>query len=147
MAMIIIFLRAIILFTILLIVMRLMGKRQIGEMEPFELVITLVISELACIPMSDRSIPITYGVVAILSMFVIHQAILLLSKNSKMQGVISGKPVMVIEKSNINAYALKQLNMQVGDLLQALRSTNHFSLEEVDYGLMETYGQLTVVAN
>ena len=147
MAMIIIFLRAIILFTILLIVMRLMGKRQIGEMEPFELVITLVISELACIPMSDRSIPITYGVVAILSMFVIHQAILLLSKNSKMQGVISGKPVMVIEKGNIIAYALKQLNMQVGDLLQALRSTNHFSLEEVDYGLMETNGQLTVVAN
>ncbi len=145
--MIIIFLRAIILFTILLIVMRLMGKRQIGEMEPFELVITLVISELACIPMSDRSIPITYGVVAILSMFVIHQAILLLSKNSKMQGVISGKPVMVIEKGNINVYALKQLNMQVGDLLQALRSTNHFSLEEVDYGLMETNGQLTVVAN
>ena len=145
--MIIIFLRAIILFTILLIVMRLMGKRQIGEMEPFELVITLVISELACIPMSDRSIPITYGVVAILSMFVIHQAILLLSKNSKMQGVISGKPVMVIEKCSINTYALKQLNMQVGDLLQALRSTNHFSLEEVDYGLMETNGQLTVVAN
>ena len=145
--MIIIFLRAIILFTILLVVMRLMGKRQIGEMEPFELVITLVISELACIPMSDRSIPITYGVVAILSMFVIHQTILLLSKNSKMQGVISGKPVMVIEKSSINTYALKQLNMQVSDLFQALRSTNHFSLEEVDYGLMETNGQLTVVPN
>ena len=145
--MLIIFLRAIILFTVLLVVMRLMGKRQIGEMEPFELVITLVISELACIPMSDRSIPITYGVVAILSMFVIHQAILLLSKNSKMQGVISGKPVIVIEKSSINLYALRQLNMQVGDLLQALRVTNHFSLEEVDYGIMETNGQLTVVAN
>ena len=145
--MIIIFLRAIILFTVLLIVMRLMGKRQIGEMEPFELVITLVISELACIPMSDRSIPIAYGIVAILSMFVIHQAILLLSKNNKMQSVISGKPVMVIERQGINVYALRQLNMQVGDLLQALRATNHFSLEEVDYGIMETNGQLTVVAN
>ena len=145
--MIIIFLRAIILFTVLLVVMRLMGKRQIGEMEPFELVITLVISELACIPMSDRSIPITYGIVAILSMFVIHQAILMMSKSSKMQGVISGKPVMVIEKQSINVYALRQMNMQVGDLLQALRVTNHFSLEEVDYGIMETNGQLTVVAN
>ncbi|MCM1043415.1 MAG: DUF421 domain-containing protein [Corallococcus sp.] len=124
-----------------------MGKRQIGEMEPFELVITLVISELACIPMADRSIPVTFGIVAILTMFVIHQIILLLSKNSKMQGVISGKPVMVIDKSGVNLYALKQLNMQVSDLLQALRATNHFSIEEVDYGIMETNGQLTVVAN
>jgi len=80
-------------------------------------------------------------------MFVIHQAILLMSKNTKMQSVISGKPVMVIEKQGINVYALRQLNMQVGDLLQALRATNHFSLEEVDYGIMETNGQLTVVAN
>ena len=66
--MLIIFIRAIILFVVLLFVFRLMGKRQIGEMEPFELVITLVISELACIPMADRSIPITFGVVAILTM-------------------------------------------------------------------------------
>ena len=71
--MIIIFIRAIILFAVLLFAIRLMGKRQIGEMEPFELVITLVISELACIPMADRSIPITFGIVAILTMFVIHQ--------------------------------------------------------------------------
>ncbi len=75
--MLIIFLRAFILFGILLVVIRLMGKRQLGEMEPFELVITLVISELACIPISDRAVPITYGIVAILTMFVIHQAILL----------------------------------------------------------------------
>ena len=65
--MIIIFIRALVLFFVLFLSMRLMGKRQIGEMEPFELVITLVISELACIPMSDRSIPITFGVVAILT--------------------------------------------------------------------------------
>ena len=145
--MIIIFLRAIILFTVLLFVIRLMGKRQIGEMDPFELVITLVISELACIPMSDRSIPLTFGIVAILTMFVIHQVILLLSKNTRLQKVISGKPVMVVDKSGINLYALKRLNMQVNDLLQALRATDHFSLEEVDYGILETNGQLTVVPN
>lgn len=144
--MLIIFLRSIILFTVLLLVIRLMGKRQIGEMEPFELVITLVIAELACIPMADRSIPITYGVVAILSMFVIHQFILLLSKNSKLQSILSGKPVMVINKLGIDEQALKQLNMQTNDILQALRSVGYFSLEEVDYGLMETNGALTVVA-
>ena len=143
--MLIIFFRAIILFTILLIVMRLMGKRQLGEMEPFELVITLVLSELACIPMSDRNIPLSYGIVAILSMLVIHQVILIISKNSNVQKLISGKAVVVYDKKGINLYALKQMNMQVADLLQALRTTGHFSFEEILYGVMETNGQLTVV--
>ena len=145
--MIIIFLRAIILFAVLLFAIRLMGKRQIGEMEPFELVITLVISELACIPMSDRSIPITFGIVAILTMFVIHQFILLLSKSVRLQGVINGKPVMVINPDGIDEQALKSLNMHVSDLLQAMRTAQYFSLEEISYGIMETNGQLTVVAN
>ena len=145
--MIIVFLRAIILFAVLLFTMRLMGKRQIGEMEPFELVITLVISELACIPMADRSIPITFGIVAILTMFVIHQAILLLSKNKKMQTVINGKPVMVIDSHGIDVQALNSLNMTVGDILQSMRSAEYFSLEEITYGIMETNGQLTVIPN
>ena len=105
--MIIIFIRAIILFAVLLFSIRLMGKRQIGEMEPFELVITLVISELACIPMADRSIPIPFGIVAILTMFVIHQLILLLSHSDKLQGIINGKPVMVINNGSIDVNAQK----------------------------------------
>ena len=145
--MLIIFIRAIILFAVLLFVFRLMGKRQIGEMEPFELVITLVISELACIPMADRSIPITFGIVAILTMFVIHQFILLLSNSDKMQGIINGKPVMVINPNGIDVKALKGLNMHVNDLLQSMRAAEYFSLEEVTYGIMETNGQMTVVAN
>ena len=145
--MLIIFIRALILFAVLLFVFRLMGKRQIGEMEPFELVITLVISELACIPMADRSIPITFGIVAILTMFVIHQFILLLSHSEKLQGIINGKPVMVINPNGLDIQALKSLNMHVNDILQAMRAAEYFSLEEVTYGIMETNGQLTVVAN
>ncbi len=145
--MIIIFIRAIILFAVLLFAIRLMGKRQIGEMEPFELVITLVISELACIPMADRSIPITFGIVAILTMFVIHQIILLLSHSDKLQGIINGKPVMVVNNGNIDVNALKSLNMHVNDLLQSMRAAEYFSLEEITYGIMETNGQLTVVSN
>ena len=145
--MLIIFIRAIILFAVLLFVFRLMGKRQIGEMEPFELVITLVISELACIPMADRSIPITFGIVAILTMFVIHQFILLLSHSEKLQSIINGKPVMVINPNGIDVQALKSLNMHVNDLLQAMRAAEYFSLEEVTYGIMETNGQMTVIAN
>lgn len=145
--MIIVFARAIILFVILLVVIRLMGKRQIGEMEPFELVITLIIAELACIPMADRSIPISFGVVAMLSIFVVHQLIVLLLRNEKLQQVISGKPVMVIDKRGINRSALRQMNMQVPDLLQSVRTAGYFSIEEISYGLMETSGQLSVVPN
>ena len=135
------------MFAVLLFAIRMMGKRQIGEMEPFELVITLVISELACIPMADRSIPITFGIVAILTMFVIHQIILLLSKSTKMQGIINGKPVMVINPNGIDVAAIKGLNMHVGDILQSMRTAEYFSLEEITYGIMETNGQLTVIAN
>lgn len=140
-----IFFRGIIIFGVLLIVIRLMGKRQIGEMEPFELVITLVISEVACIPMGDKNIPLVYGLVSILTLYVVHQFIVLLSKNRKMQDIISGKPLLVIDKSGINLSAVKQLNMQVNDLLQSIRNNGYFSVEEIEYALMETNGQLSVI--
>lgn len=143
--MLIIFLRGLIIFSVLLIVLRLMGKRQIGEMEPFELVITLVIAEVACIPMSDRNLPLTYGLVSILTLYIVHQFIILLSKNIKMQSIISGKPLLVIDKKGIDMQSLKGLNMQVNDLLQAIRNTGYFSVEEIEYGLMETNGQLSII--
>jgi uncharacterized membrane protein YcaP (DUF421 family) len=140
-----IFFRGLIIFSVLLIVLRLMGKRQIGEMEPFELVITLVISEIACIPMSDRNIPLTYGLVSILTLYIVHQFIILLSRNVKMQSLISGKPLLVIDKKGIDMNSLKSLNMQVNDLMQSIRNTGYFSVEEIEYGLMETNGQLSII--
>ena len=76
--MIIIFIRTAAIFLTLMAVMRLMGKRQIGEMQPFEFVITLIVADLACIPMADVSIPLVYGIVAILTLFLLHQLIFLL---------------------------------------------------------------------
>ena len=140
-----IFFRGLIIFAVLLVIIRLMGKRQIGEMEPFELVITLVISEIACIPMGDRSIPLIYGIVCILTLYVVHQFIVLLMKSSKMQSLISGKPLLVINKNGIDKELLKKLNMQTSDLMQALRSAGYFSVEEIQYALMETNGQLSVI--
>ena len=140
-----IFFRGLIIFAVLLVIIRLMGKRQIGEMEPFELVITLVISEIACIPMGDSSIPLIYGIVCILTLYVVHQFIVLLMKNSKLQSLISGKPLLVINKNGIDKELLKKLNMQTCDLLQAIRSAGFFSIDEIKYALMETNGQLSVI--
>ena len=71
--MVVTFIRTLIIFITLVAVMRLMGKRQIGEMQPFEFIVTLIIADLACVPMADVSIPLTYGIVAILTLFILHQ--------------------------------------------------------------------------
>ena len=103
----IIFFRATVLLITLIVVMRLMGKRQIGEMQPFEFIITLLIAELACIPMSDVSIPLIYGVVSVLAVFIIHQLLTILSlKSVFIRHAVCGKPSVVINKDGVDMKSL-----------------------------------------
>ena len=139
-------LRAIIIYLIVLVVLRLMGKRQIGDMQPCELVITLVIADLACIPMSETTIPILYGITPLLTLVVLHFIVTLLSRKSLfLRKLINGKPVIVIDKSGINYKALKALNMTLNDLTEALRVANYFSFNDVAYAILETNGNLSVL--
>lgn len=142
--MIIIFIRSVVIFITLLVVMRLMGKRQIGEMQPFELVITLLISELACIPMTDVSVPLLYGVVAIIAIFILHQTISILQQTSQTTKLIlSGKPSLVLNKNGVDFYELKQNNMDVEDLIESMRSAGFYSLDDLDYAIFESNGKLS----
>ncbi len=144
----IIFIRSLLIYIILLIVMRFMGKRQIGEMQPFEFVVTLLIAELACIPMSDVSIPLLYGVSAILAVFIIHQIMTLLEQSGRfVKFVISGKPSLVIDKNGINFKELKNNNLDVSDLLESLRGLGYYSLNSIKYAIYESNGTLTAVSN
>ena len=146
--MLIIFIRAVIILTLLVVVMRLMGKRQIGEMQPFEFIITLLIAEVACVPMSDVSIPLLYGVVSIIAIFIIHQILSLLEQlGSGWKTLISGKPSIVIDADGINRNELRKNNLDVEDLIESLRSTGNFSLDEVKYAILEANGKLSVVQN
>ncbi len=146
--MIIIFLRALITFITLLIVMRLMGKRQIGEMQPFELVITLLIAELACIPMSDISIPLVYGITAILAVFILHQIFSIVEQSSQAsKRIISGKPSLVINKDGINFQELRRNNMDVEDLMESIRISGYYSLDDLDYAIFESNGKLSAKEN
>ena len=139
-------LRTAIIFITLLIVMRLMGKRQIGEMQPFELVITLLIAELACIPMADTSIPLLYGIVAILAIFLLHQIICLIDLNFKpLKFLVSGKPAVVINKNGIDVYQLRRNNLDTSDLIESLRTAGIFGLDQVDYALYEANGQFSAM--
>lgn len=136
-----IFIRTIIVFITLLIVMRLMGKRQIGEMQPYEFVITLIIAELACIPMEDTSIPLLYGVVAILTVYLLHQIVCVIDLNFRsFKGVLSGKPSIVLNKNGIDDTQLKANNLDVSDLIESLRAEGYFSLDVVEYALYEAEG-------
>jgi len=142
--MFIIFIRATIVFVTLLIVMRLMGKRQIGEMQPFELVITLVIADLACIPMADISIPILYGVVSIIALFILHQIVTLLDQSNQFfKRMISGKPTVVINRNGVDFHELRRNNLDLGDLIEAMRSQGYFSLDDVEYAIFEASGKFS----
>lgn len=144
--MVIIFFRSAITFIILLILIRLMGKRQIGEMQPFELAVTLIIADLACIPMTDVSIPLAYGVIAILTLFIIHQLISFFDRfSNKINKFLSGKPSVVINSNGLNYQEIKKQNICIGDVQEALRNKGYANFDEIEYGIFETNGKFTAL--
>lgn len=141
-----IFIRTTILFITLFIIMRLMGKRQIGEMQPYELVITLIIAELACIPMQDNSIPLLYGIIAILTVYLLHQIVCVLDLTSlHAKNILSGSASVVLNKNGIDDHELKKNNLDVSDLVESLRVEGYFALEAVDYALYESEGTFSAL--
>lgn len=110
--MIITFIRSIILYIIVLVVMRLMGKREIGQLQPFELAISIMIADLASIPMSDSGIPITNGIIPILGLLVMHLIISIINmKSIKGRGIICGKPSILIYRGRIDEKVLKKKDL------------------------------------
>jgi len=141
-----IILRSIIIYAIVLFLIRLMGKRQIGEMQPFELVITLIIADLATIPMAEPAIPLIHGIIPLITLVVLHFILsIITNKNLWFRKFINGKPVIIIGPNGIDFKALKKLNMNFNDLQESLRSCNYFNLEEVLYAIIQTNGTLTVI--
>ncbi len=139
----IIFIRTLIIFSVLVVVIRLMGKRQIGEMQPFEFIVTLIIADLACVPMADVSIPLVYGIVAVLTLFLMHQIFAILEKSSFFKKIISGTPSVVINKRGVNLTELKRNNLDVSDLIESMRAQGYFSLDQLDYAIFESNGKLS----
>ena len=138
--------RAIVVYVLVLIVFRLMGKRQLGQMQPFELVLTLIIADLATIPMAENSVPVLHGIVPLLTLVTMHYLLTLLTRKSDtLNKVISGKPVIVINPNGVDYEQLKNLNISLDDLFEAIRSCNYFSIDEVQYAIVETNGTVNVL--
>ncbi|ABR50408.1 protein of unknown function DUF421 [Alkaliphilus metalliredigens QYMF] len=144
--MIVIFIRAFVLYMIVVIVMRMMGKGQIAEMQPFELVITIMIADLAATPMENTSVPLINGVIPILTLLSGQVIISYLSlKSTKFRGLICGKPSILIHKGRIVQSELRRLRINVNDLLEQLRSKEYLNLSDVEYAILETNGQLSIM--
>lgn len=141
-----IIIRVLIIYTVAIAVIRLMGKRQIGEMEPFELVITLIIADLATIPMSDPTIPIWYGLLPLLFIEVIHFFVTKLQSRSKgFRDFISGRPVTVITPDGVDKTKLKALNMCHDELIEMLRNNGTFDINDVGYAIIERNGKISII--
>ncbi len=144
--MLIILVRTIILYILVLIVMRFMGKREIGQLQPFELAISIMIADLASIPMSELGIPITNGIIPILGLLLMHLLISVLNmKSIKFRQIICGKPNILIYRGKIDEKALKKERFTINELEERLRGANIMNLGDVEYAILETSGQITVI--
>lgn len=144
--MLIVFIRTLILFSLVVIVMRVMGKRQVGQLQPFELVVVIMISELAAIPMANTGIPLIYGVVPIVTLLVAQVYLAFISlKSEKARGIICGTPSILVENGKILEKELSKLRYNINDLLEQLRAKNFPSVADIEYAILETSGQLSVI--
>jgi uncharacterized membrane protein YcaP (DUF421 family) len=146
MKMLIVIIRSIVLYTVVLIAMRIMGKRQIGQLQPFELVITIIISELAAVPMQNTGIPLIYGIIPIMLLMVSQIVLSYISlKSVKARAFICGKPSILIRNGKINEEELTKLYFNMDDLFEQLRVSGYPDVQDVEFAIFETEGQLTVI--
>jgi uncharacterized membrane protein YcaP (DUF421 family) len=126
--------------------MRLMGKRQIGEMQPFELVIAIMVSELASLPMQDTRIPLVHGVIPIITLLLLQAVISVAELKSEVaRTIFSGKPSIIIKDGKIDIKQLKYDRFNINDLLEELRLQGYYNIEDIEYAILETSGQLSVI--
>ena len=144
--MLITFVRAIVLYIVVLVVMRLMGKREIGQLQPFELAISIMIADLASIPMTELGIPISNGIIPILGLLTMHLIISLLNmKSIKFRKLICGKPSILMFRGKIDEDVLRKERFTINELEERMRGNNIYSLGDVEYAILETSGQVTII--
>jgi uncharacterized membrane protein YcaP (DUF421 family) len=142
----VILIRSVILYVLVIFAVRLMGKRQLGELQPSELVITILVSNIATLPIEDVNIPIIVGVTPILSLVCFEVMVSWINlRLPKLRRLISGSPKIIIRNGCIERDIMRELRFSVDDLLMALRSKDIFDIGEVQYAIVETTGSVSVM--
>lgn len=144
--MVVLFLRAIILYLLIFAVIRLTGKRQLSDLQPFDLIITLLIAELASEPAADINVPLLYGIVPIMALFLMQRLIAFLSlKSDSMGRLVCGRALILIEKGIVIEETLRSAHYTLDDLLEQLRGKDVYQIADVEYAILETNGDLSVM--
>lgn len=139
-----ILIRAIVLYLLLIGTMRAMGKRQLGQFQPYEFVMVMLIANLIATPMSDVSTPLLHGVLPVAALYIVHSAITLLCMRSdRIRAAISGKPSLIISKGVIRQEELKRLCLTLSDLMEGLRMAGYMDPADVCTAVMESNGTIT----
>lgn len=140
------FLRTIILYLLVVTGLRMMGKRQVGEMQPSELVVAIMISDLASIPMQDVGIPLLSGVIPIFTLIIVEIALSQISlKNRKFRKLLTGKPSVIIHNGKILRDEMKKLRFNHDDLKEQLRIQGYVRIDDINFAILETNGQLSII--
>ena len=140
------FFRTIILYLLLIVGLRLTGKRQIGELEPIELVLTMLLSDLASVPMQDFDSPLINGVVPILTLLALTTLLSYISfRSGRFRSLICGEPAIVVRYGKLQQRAMRHNRMTVDELLEELRGQGVTNLKDVKYAVLETSGQVSVL--
>ncbi len=140
------FFRTIILYFVLMAGLRLMGKRQIGELEPSELVLTLIISDLAAVPMQDFGIPLVYGVLPIVTLLCLSMILSFCNlKSVRFRSLLCGQPAMIIREGRLVQRAMAKNRFTVDELYEQLRGQGITDLASVKYAILETSGKVSVL--
>ena len=138
--------RAAVLYLLVVCIVRIKGKHQIGQLQPYELVITIMISELAAVPMQDTNIPLLNGIIPILTLLFIQITLSYLSlKSEKARRIINGGPSILIENGQIVPAELTKLRYNPNDLLDQLRLKGFPNIADVEFAILETSGKLSVI--
>ncbi|NLM69650.1 MAG: DUF421 domain-containing protein [Firmicutes bacterium] len=144
--MLIVFARTFIIYAIVVLVMRIMGKRQIGQLEPYELVVAIMIAELAAIPMEDKAIPLINGLVPIFTLLCIQVAISYINmKSLSFRAFMDGSPSIVIQNGKIRIDELSKARYNINELLEQLRIQGYPNIADIEFAILETSGHLSVV--
>lgn len=144
--MLIVFFRSLILYAVFFLVIRLMGKRELSKVQPFELAIIILIADLASAPMSARGMSIFDGIVPIITLLIMYIVFTLIIKtNTKVQDVVCGSISVIIENGKIVEEEFNKLEYTIPDLMSQLRENNVFKIQDVKYAILETNGNLDVI--
>lgn len=144
--MIIVLIRTIILYLVVVIAMRLMGKKQIGQLQPFELVTAIMISELASFPMQDTRLPLMHAIIPIVTLLMLQIITSILQlKSETLRAIFCGKPSILVKNGKVDAMELRRQKFSLNDLMEELRLKGFYNMEDIYCAVLETSGQISII--